>query len=367
VGILQVVKSSLKVFDELRRTQITVYVNEDWSGRNLSKSNFVRAVFINIKLNDADLSEANLREADLRLSKLLQTNLNQAKLVGADLSGADLSNADLTKANLFGANLKFADLSGAKLQGADLSEANLNHTKLIGANLSGANLRGASLIHTNLNSAILKGAKIYGVSSWNLELEGTDQSNLVITQPNEPAVMVDNVEVAQFIYLLLNREKLRDVLNTMTKRGVLILGRFKDGGLDVLQAIAGKIRDRGYLPMLFDFEASTERDFTETVKIMVGLSRFVIVDLSGPSVPKELEATVPDFEVPFIPVFEQSRGFPSMIVDLAKYPWFRWPPFEFADRENLVERLQEAVIDPAEEMGKAREERRALLFSAQDK
>ena len=49
----------------------------------------------------------------------------------------------------------------------------------------------------------------------------------------------------------------------------------------------------GYLPMLFDFKPSKSRDFTETVKTMVGLARFVIADLSGPSVLKELEATVP--------------------------------------------------------------------------
>ena len=35
------------------------------------------------------------------------------------------------------------------------------------------------------------------------------------------------------------------------------------------------------------------------MKTLVGLSRFVIVDLSGPSVPQELYATVPHFKVPF--------------------------------------------------------------------
>jgi hypothetical protein len=44
--------------------------------------------------------------------------------------------------------------------------------------------------------------------------------------------------VANLLYLLLNHKKLRNVLNSVTKRGVLILGRFGDGGLDVLQGIA---------------------------------------------------------------------------------------------------------------------------------
>ncbi len=35
------------------------------------------------------------------------------------------------------------------------------------------------------------------------------QSNLVITPPDESAIQVDNLEVAQFIYLLLNNERIR--------------------------------------------------------------------------------------------------------------------------------------------------------------
>jgi hypothetical protein len=50
--------------------------------------------------------------------------------------------------------------------------------------------------------------------------------DLVITPPNESPIQVDNLEVAQFIYLLLNNEKIRDVIDTIGKKAVLILGRF---------------------------------------------------------------------------------------------------------------------------------------------
>jgi hypothetical protein len=174
--------------------------------------------------------------------------------------------------------------------------------------------------------------------------------------------MVDDIEVAQLIYLLLNREKLRNVLNAMTRSGVLILGRFKDGGLEVLQTVATRLREMNYLPMLFDFELTRSRDFTETVKTMVGLARFVIADLSGPSVLKELEATVPDFEVPFISIIEEGRHSPSMTTELTKYDWFHWPPVLFANKDQLIEMLPEKVIDSAEKIGRKREERRAKLF-----
>jgi hypothetical protein len=75
-------------------------------------------------------------------------------------------------------------------------------------------------------------------------------------------------EVAQFIYLLLNREKIRDVINAVTRRGVLLLGQSGDGGLALLQAIAAWLRtpeNGGYLPLLFDFPRPESKTYTETI------------------------------------------------------------------------------------------------------
>jgi hypothetical protein len=77
--------------------------------------------------------------------------------------------------------------------------------------------------------ADLTGCHIYGVSAWGLNLDGAKQQNLVITKDDEPTVTVDNIEVAQFIYLLLHNEKIRDVVDTIGKKGVLLLGRFTEG------------------------------------------------------------------------------------------------------------------------------------------
>jgi hypothetical protein len=45
---------------------------------------------------------------------------------------------------------------------------------------------------------------------------------LVVTPENEPAIIIDNIEVAQFIYLMLNNQKVRDVIDTVTSKVVLI-------------------------------------------------------------------------------------------------------------------------------------------------
>src|SRR5262249_59950001 len=91
------------------------------------------------------------------------------------------------------------------------------------ANLSGAHLEAAILVGTDLTGADLTGSRIYGVSAWGLKLEGIKQQNLVITRVDEPAITVDNIEVAQFIYLLLHNEKIRGVIDTIGRKSCRLL------------------------------------------------------------------------------------------------------------------------------------------------
>ena len=59
---------------------------------------------------------------------------------------------------------------------------------------------------TDLTGADLTGCSVHGVSAWGLKLDDAKQQNLVITRPDEPTITVDNIEVAQFIYLLLHNK-----------------------------------------------------------------------------------------------------------------------------------------------------------------
>ena len=109
-------------------------------------------------------------------------------------------NFDL-KPDLLEAELIATNLNGASLCHAELSLANFIGAKLINANLTKANLERSQLIQTILIQANLTGCHIFGISAWDLELEGANQTNLQITREGKPAIMVDNLEVAQFIYL----------------------------------------------------------------------------------------------------------------------------------------------------------------------
>jgi uncharacterized protein YjbI with pentapeptide repeats len=177
-------------------------------------------------------------------------DLSHADLGKANLSEANLSGAILNGATLFRANLIRANLSGAKLSGANLIGAYLIRANLTGATLTGATLIGTQLIETNLCDAMLTGSYVYGVSVWNIKVDAsTKQQNLIITDSGEPVITVDNIKVAQFIYLLLNNQEIRDVIDTITSKAVLILGRFSEERKSVLDAIRdGASEARTQLP-----------------------------------------------------------------------------------------------------------------------
>jgi hypothetical protein len=247
--------------------------------------------------------------------------------------------------NLRGAHLDQANLSGAKLGAANLFGANL-----YGANLSGASLVWAHLIATNLEDAILTGATVYGISVWDVKLRNAVQNSLVITPYGQPQITVDNLEVAQFIYLLLNNSKIRDVIDTITSKAVLILGRFTPERKATLDALRDALRKYNYLPVVFDFEKPANRDSTESVSTLAHLARFVIADLTDPrSIPQELTAVIPRLlSVPVRPLLLGSQSEWATFSDLARYPQVI-PPLHYTNDQMLLSCLEADVIALAEQ------------------
>jgi hypothetical protein len=331
-----------------------------WRERNPGLTpDFIRAVLPGADLSNADLSgallpranlsKANLGGANLDHATLLGTNLSQASLREANFSLADLSLADLTYADLARANLTHANLSGAKLRAASLYGVNLHAADLSGADLSGADINVARLTDVNFTGAVLTGCRVYGISAWDLELARAEQRNLIITPHGVAEITVDNLEVAQFIYLLLNNERIRHVIDTITSKVVLIIGRFTEERKVVLDALREELRQRDYLPVLFDFDKPASKDLTGTVQTLANMARFVIADLTDPSsVPHELAIVVPTTPVPVQPVLLEGQREYAMFVDLKRrYHWVL-EPYRYASRERLLADLGERVIAPAE-------------------
>jgi hypothetical protein len=209
------------------------------------------------------------------------------------------------------------------------------------------------LVETNLEGANLTACSVYGISAWNVRLEGSIQSNLVITPENESPIQVDNLEVAQFVYLLLNNEKIRDVIDTIGKKAVLILGRFTTDRKAVLDAIREALRQNGYLPILFDFEKPGTRDTNETIVTLAGMVRFIIADITDPkSIPQELASIVPNLpSVPVQPLLQNGFEPWGMYDHIQRYPWVL-PLVPYENREALLTALPLKVIAPAEAKAK---------------
>jgi pentapeptide repeat protein len=275
--------------------------------------------------------------------------LDRANLSGANLSGANLSGAKLMEADLSGTDLSGADLRIAQILAANLSGANLSGANLSGAILRQADLRGTLLLETNFEGTDLTGSFVYGISAWDVKLAGATQLNLVITPKEEPVITVDNLEVAQFIYLLLHNQKIREVIDTITSKAVLILGRFTPERKAVLDTVRDELRHRNYLPIVFDFEQPTSRDLTETISTLAHLARFIIADITdAKSIPQELERIVPDLpSVPVQPILLASAGEYGMFEHFRRYPWVL-EIYQYESPQDVITSLTDKVIAPAE-------------------
>jgi len=350
-------------------------------GINLSEANLSEANLAGVELRGADLSaayavEANfegahLEDANLRGAYLISCNFTSTYFTRADLRLADLSDGKLLLVDCNGANLRKATLASAHvydgsfvkaiLAQADLSDAILREADFSRANLNGANLNGASLVETNLRDASLNECRVFGTSVWKTDLQNTQQMNLIITPDNEPNLTVDNIKVAQFIYLILNNEEVRNVIETITSKTVLLLGRFTPERKQVLDKLRITLRKSGYVPILFDFEGPSALNLTETVSTLAHLARFVIADITDPkSIPQELQRIIPDCpSLPVQPIILASDCEWGMFESFKDYPWVL-PPYRYDSPETLVASLQTKVIDPAEAKMKEIEERRRL-------
>jgi uncharacterized protein YjbI with pentapeptide repeats len=200
-------------------------------GANLSGSFFY----------DANLHEADLRDANLDRAIFAEAGMFRADLKGASVDQTIFAGSNLNFADLEG--LAEADLTGADLSGATLSEANVSRATMKHAILRGEAFQGTVMVHRDLQGADLSGSRVYGVSAWDVVVdEETIQADLIITPDHEPQISVDNIKVAQFIYLLLSNAELREVIETITSRAVLILGSFSPARKLILDAVRSSLR-----------------------------------------------------------------------------------------------------------------------------
>ena len=239
----------------------------------------------------------------------------------------------LRGANFHQAILAKADLAGAHLDESNFCRTDFYETNFEGARLNGANLQGVQLAKTNLTRANLRGCRVFGLSAWDVSLDGAEQRDLEIHyedlvggQRIERHATVDGIDVASFMYFTLNNGNIPRIIDATTSQWVLLLGRF---GVhkEVLDELAKALKEKNYIPIVFDFEPARQRDLLESIILLAGLSRMVIVDITDPqSTPLELHAIVTNFAVKVVPIMRKGTDPFAVFSGLLKFPWVGFPP-----------------------------------------
>jgi uncharacterized protein YjbI with pentapeptide repeats len=299
--------------------------------RSIMSNSDARGALFKDHMTDVDFSSTNLemssfdgQHPNLSYSKFTASNLKYAGLSGCGISHCDFWSANLTNASM-------VDVVAF--------HANFTSAKLIRTNLSYSDLSSAIFINTDMSNSNISHSRIFGTTAWDANLENANQKDLIISLPGEPTLTVDDLEMAQLIYLLRKSNKLRSLIDTLTAKVVLILGRFDEQGMATLKIIKKLLKNQNLIPIIFDFEKPSSRDLTETVLTIASISKLVIADISNvKSVPQELQAIVPNISVTVQPILLEDESEYGMFSGLQKYPWVN-EVIRFGNHDDLTARL----------------------------
>ena len=145
-----------------------------------------------------------------------------------------------------------------------------------------------------------------------------------------------------------------DIMSELSRRRVLILGRFSERRLAVLELIKAhlKAHPNKYIPELFTFEKPELASLTEAIIGFAALSRFIIADISEPrSVQAELQAIVPNFQsIPVVPLISRTGKEYANLASLQAYKNFVKPTVRYRDLDDLLMKIDQQVVPLVEKL-----------------
>jgi TIR domain len=156
---------------------------------------------------------------------------------------------------------------------------------------------------------------------------------------------------------------LLDVVASYRESGVLILGRFTAERILVQHAMRDSLRQRGFIPVVFDFELPPDLTFRETLLLFSLAVRFIIVDLTDAGFAQELSEIIPFVRVPVMPIIEAGQKPFAMFSDFFKlYPWVL-QSLVYTDQEELIANIDSLVVQRAEDTYQKLQAKRKLELS----
>lgn len=283
------------------------------------KSTYGEPYLEDYKINNVDMYQVNMRNGTYNLCEF-----NNSRMIYTDLCDSIFSNCQFRNTNLRVSKLGGATFINCTFENSDLSFCSAQDIEFNDCSFKNCDLSNMTFVNSKFIDSKLNYCRIYGISTWDVVLDNTIQQDLIITKKDDiTPITIDNLEMAQFLYLMLNNSKLRNVIDTMTTKVVLILGRFKYERKVILDTIKNEVRNNGLIPILFDFEGPKNRDLTETVQLLASMSKIIIADITDPScIPHELYSIIPTLRSSVIQPIQLEGERPyAMFNDLLVYPW----------------------------------------------
>jgi uncharacterized protein YjbI with pentapeptide repeats len=292
--------------------------------------------FKDMVLDNFDFSRLKWTHLESKNVIFKNCNFYKSDMKNSELNHCTFDNCNFEKANLINSNFNFSKLTDCIFKGSNLSKSEQFSTIYNNCSILDTSIMWSKLIETTFIESRIFNSKIFGAAIWNVKILNSETKNLIITKNDEPEIKIDNIEVAQFIYLILNNQKIRDVITTLTSKIVLILGRFTDERLKILESIKEVLILEGFVPVLFTFEKSPKRDLTETIQLLANISKLVIADVSdSKSIPQELSHIIPSTpSLPIQPIIVAEQKEYSMFEHWNRYEWVR-PIFEYRNEAHI--------------------------------
>lgn len=302
-----------------------------------------------VDISNFNFSNTDLRGASIRNAYAVNASFIGAYIVAADLCFANFCYCDFSKANLRLSKIGSTEFEHCTFRSTDFAYCTAQETKFVNSEFFEVDMQYMQLAATDFSNAKLHGAFVYGIAAWDLKLEGCSQSDLVITNPDSAPVTVSDLEVAQFIYLMLNNQRLRSILNVVTSKVVLILGRFTEARKEVLKDLQNELSQRDYVPVIFDFERPHSRTFLETASTLAHMACFIVADFTAQGdVRREVQHIANTLlSVPIVPLLQESeKDLPITLQDLKRHPGIL-PIIRYSNSKQLCSQILEDIINPA--------------------
>ncbi|WP_447788374.1 pentapeptide repeat-containing protein [Pseudomonas farris] len=351
--------SLLTADDPCKSTMDNFRDGADLRGVNLQNANLSAANLYYCDLSGANLSGVILSRAVLCWCRFVETNFyfanlceadaHHAKFVGCNLDRSDFGSGTLSSANFF-------ECSGTEIS---LFDSDLTNTTFQDTTLSSCDMTYAKLVRTKFIRSNLSEVKIYGVSVWDVLTDGSKISGLVITPDDQGKITVDDFDIAQFLYLVLENKRLRRVIESVTGKMVLILGCFSLDRKKILDALKIKLRESGFIPVLFDFDRPAGRNLEEVVGLLAHMSCFVLADITDAKcIPQELHRVIPTLtSVPVQPLISAGATPYAMFSDFGDYLSVL-KPYVYDNEEELLAGIDSSVLPAIHARIKENQDRR---------